>query len=66
MGQQCIGKTLEQCYQEVPETTLHRKNPFQCCHNTLLDNMTQVKTLYNVVQEALDNIAQERLCSILS
>ena len=40
---------------------MHRKNPVQCCHNTLETTLYMKKTLCNVVQEARDNIAHEKI-----
>ena len=69
LGQYSTGKTLSNAALKAGDnmTTLHKKNLFQCYLNFLRTTFHKVteKTLCFVVQEAPDNIAREKSCSIL-
>ena len=43
------------------QITLHRKKSCSMLSKYSYDNIAQVKALYNVVQEAPDNIAHEKI-----
>ena len=61
LGQHCTSKNFVQCCSRDSRQHCTGKNPVQYCLKYSWDSIAQVKTLCNVVQEAPDNIAHEKI-----